>query len=66
MMMEMVRIHNSMAVKRGYLTFIIIIFLMPHDRNFIRYLSSTVTATVWSVALMHSPISGFSCETQSS
>jgi hypothetical protein len=33
MMMEMVRTHNSTAVKRGYLMFIII-FLMPHDRNF--------------------------------
>jgi hypothetical protein len=37
--MEMVRTHNWMAVKRGYLMFFII--LMPHDRNFIRYLSST-------------------------
>jgi hypothetical protein len=64
MMMEMARTHNSMAVKRGYLMFIII--LMPHDRNFIRYLSSTVTVTVWSVALMYSPVSGLSCEAQSS
>jgi hypothetical protein len=38
MMMEMTRTHNSMAVKRGYLIFIIImVFLMHHDRNFIRY-----------------------------
>jgi hypothetical protein len=64
MMREMARTHNSMVVKRGYLIFIIIIFLMPHDRNFIRYSSSTVT--VWSVALMYSPISGLSCGTRSS
>jgi len=51
MMMEMARTHNSMAVKRGYLIFfIIMIFLMHHDRNFIR---STVTVTVWSVALTY-------------
>jgi hypothetical protein len=36
MMMEMARTHNSMAVKRGYLIFIIFLLLMPHDRNFIR------------------------------
>ncbi|MDB5754570.1 MAG: hypothetical protein JWR56_998 [Massilia sp.] len=36
MMIEMARTHNSMAVKRGYLIFfIIMIFLMHHDRNFI-------------------------------
>ena len=34
-MMEMVRTHNSMAVKRGYLIFIIMIFLMFLDENFI-------------------------------
>jgi len=49
MMMEMARTHNSMAVKRGYLIFfIIMIFLMHHDRNFIRS-----TVTVWSVALTY-------------
>jgi hypothetical protein len=55
MMMEMARTHNSMAVKRGYLIFIIIImiFLMHHDRNFISTSASTVTVTVWSVALMY-------------
>jgi hypothetical protein len=39
-MMEMVRTHNSMAVKRGYLIFIIMIFLMCHDENFISSPSS--------------------------
>ena len=46
MMMEMVRIHNSMTVKRGYLKFIII-FLMLHDRNFIKYLPFAITARDW-------------------
>jgi hypothetical protein len=36
-MMEMARTHNSMAVKRGYLIFIIIILLMPHDRVLVLY-----------------------------
>jgi hypothetical protein len=54
MIMEMARTHNSMAVKRGYLIFfIIMIFLMHHDRNFISTSVSTVTVTVWSVALMY-------------
>ena len=50
-MMEMATNHNSIAVKRGHVIFVI--FLMSHDRNFIMYLSSTVT--VWPVALTHSP-----------
>jgi hypothetical protein len=37
MMMEMARTHNSMPVNRGYRIFFIIIFLMPRDRNFVRY-----------------------------
>jgi hypothetical protein len=37
MMLELARTHNSMAVKRGYLIFIIFFLFMPHDRSFIRY-----------------------------
>lgn len=39
MMTERASTHNSTAVKRGYRMLVII--LMPRDRNFIRDLSST-------------------------